>query len=65
MRMKNIIRVEKKLTKNKIEQLEDVINNYIALLEDETIVDIKLYNNQHEILPTTAYLFISKTKEKN
>lgn len=63
--MKNIIRVEKKLTKNKIEQLEDVINNYIALLEDETIVDIKLYNNQHEILPTTAYLFISKTKEKN
>ena len=47
--MKNIIRVEK-LTKNKIEQLEDVINNYIALLEDETIVDIKLYNNQHEIL---------------
>lgn len=62
--MKNIIRVEK-LTKNKIEQLEDVINNYIALLEDETIVDIKLYNNQHEILPTTAYLFISKTKEKN
>ena len=64
MRMKNIIRVEK-LTKNKIEQLEDVINNYIALLEDETIVDIKLYNNQHEILPTTAYLFISKTKEKN
>lgn len=63
--MKNIIRVEKKLTKNKIEQLEDVINNYIALLEGETIVDIKLYNNQHEILPTTAYLFISKTKEKN
>ena len=62
--MKNIVRVEK-LTKNKIEQLEDVINNYIALLEDETIVDIKLYNNQHEILPTTAYLFISKTKEKN
>ena len=44
--MKNIIRVEK-LTKNKIEQLEDVINNYIALLEDETIVDIKLYNKQH------------------
>ena len=62
MWMKNIIRVEK-LTKNKIEQLEDVINNYIALLEDKTIVDIKLYNKQHEILPTTAYLFIAKTKE--
>lgn len=59
--MNGITRVEK-LNKNSYQPIEEVITEYIARLEDEIVVDIKFYAYQHEVLPSTAYLFIAKEK---
>lgn len=60
--MNGIIRVER-INKIYGEPLEVTISDYAEELENEIVVDIKFYSNEGRIMPTTAYLFISKVKE--
>jgi len=60
--MYKITRVER-INKIYGEPLEVTISDYLEELIGEIVVDIKFYTKEGEIMPTTAYLFISKVKE--
>lgn len=60
--MYKIARVER-INKIYGEPLEVTISDYLEELIGEVVVNIKFYSNKREILPSVAYLFISKVKE--
>ena len=60
--MNGITRVER-INKIYGEPLEVTISDYAEGLESEIVVDIKFYSNEGEIIPSVAYLFITKVKE--